>query len=335
VTTETDDIDHVRLARPPHIPDHHWLAVDTEVQRLRRSLGAQDGSQALSDIKCVVEGIARVVLEIGGAPAAPSEAFQTVVGRAHTQLKDQPGHELANESVFGDLATQASKIARQLAAIRNEFGGGHGRARIPKLSDEMVVLALDGGLLWSRWALRRLGYFSEGRPAALIDALVGSPQTFRSGDLRRRLLSARLPDLESRYQRSIGIAVGQRAARQTFVVHRDGVEPCLESDDLVTWPRDYRIGVAYGLWFDPDGRLTLTPESAREALIVLDPVADCAADLDDWVARIASARSGSTPAWDPKTYEIGQFIRGWVESRPVEERGALIALADLINPYPF
>jgi hypothetical protein len=218
-----------------------------------------------------------VVLEIDGTPAAPGEAFPTVVGRAHSWLKDQPGHELANESVFGDLATQAGKIARQLAGMRNEFGGGHGRARIPKLSDEMVALALDGGLLWSRWALQRLGYFSEGRPAALIDALVGSPQIFRAGDLQRRLLSARLPDLETRYQRSIGIAVGQRAARQTFVVHHDGVEPCLASDDLMTWPRDYRIGVAYGLWFDPDGRVTLTPESAEEDLLVLDPVADCAA----------------------------------------------------------
>jgi hypothetical protein len=51
----------------------------------------------------------------------------------------------------------------------------------------------------------------------------------------------------------------------------------LASDDLMTWPRDYRIGVAYGLWFDPDGRVTLTPESAEEDLLVLDPVADCAA----------------------------------------------------------
>ena len=333
--SKTDEIDHARLARPPHLQDDHWLAISTEAERLHRSLGAEDGSQALSDIKCVVESIARVVLDIDGAPAAPGDAFNAVVTRAHALLKGQPGHELANDSVFGDLATQAAKIARQLSAIRNEFGGGHGRARVPTLADEMVVLALDGGLLWSRWALRRLGYFTEGRPLALIEALAGTaPQIFRAGELRRRLTSARLPDIEVRHQRGIGIAVGQRAARQTFVVHHDGVEPCLTSDDLAIWPRDYRIGVAYGLWFDPDGRSTITPSSAREALLVLDPVADCGAELAVWVTRIVSSDRG-TSEWDGQRAEIAQFIRERLGSRPPNEHDPLTALADMFSPYPF
>jgi hypothetical protein len=58
VTTETAGIDLVRLDRPPRLPDHQWFAIDTEVQRLRRSVGTRDGSQACSDIKCVVESIA-------------------------------------------------------------------------------------------------------------------------------------------------------------------------------------------------------------------------------------------------------------------------------------
>ncbi|ORB68566.1 abortive infection family protein [Mycolicibacterium tusciae] len=335
MSSESDSFDRVRLERPAHLPDHHWLAIDTEIRRLRRSLATDDGPQALSDIKCLVESIARVVLDIDGTPAASSEAFNSIVGQAHSRLKGQPGPELANDTAFGDLATQASKIARQLGNIRNEFGGGHGRARVPSFSDEMVVLALDGGLLWARWALRRLGYFSEGRPEALIDALMGSAQTFRAGDLRRRLLAARLPHLESRYQRSIGIAVGQRAARQTFVVHWDGVEPCLSSDDLATWPRDYRVGVAYGLWFDPDGNVTLTPESAREALLVLDPVADCSADLTDWVSRIVMARAGISYERTMSAYEISEFIRDRTASRPPEERAALVSLADVINPPLF
>jgi hypothetical protein len=47
------------------------------------------------------------------------------------------------------------------------------------------------------------------------------------------------------------------------------------------------------LWFDPDGRTTVTPDAAKEALLVLDPVADCATELTDWVARITAASSGS------------------------------------------
>ena len=83
-----------------------------------------DGSQALSDIKCLVESISRIVLDIDGTPAAPNAAFDAVVTQAHTLLTGQPGHELANQSTFGQLATQASKIARNLGNIRNEFGGG-------------------------------------------------------------------------------------------------------------------------------------------------------------------------------------------------------------------
>ena len=69
---------------------------------MQRSLAARDGAQALSDIKCLVESIARVVLQIDGTPADPAEAFKTTVGRACGLLKGQPGHELANDSVFAE-----------------------------------------------------------------------------------------------------------------------------------------------------------------------------------------------------------------------------------------
>lgn len=323
------------IARPDYLGDDHWACIEREADRLWRSLAAGDGSQALSDIKCLVESISRVVLEIDGTPAAPNTAFDTVVTQAHTLLTGQPGHELANQSTFGQLATQASKIARNLGNIRNEFGGGHGRARTPDLRDEMVALALDGGLLWSRWALRRLGYFAEGRPTSLINDLVVTPQTFYAGTLQRRLLAANLPALDPRHQRSIGVAVGQRVMRETFVVRRDGLEPCLESDDLSTWPRDYRIGLAYGLWFDPSGGLTLTARSLEDALRVLEPVPDGAADLADWVTRIAERRfPGGLSDEFAASLAAEQFVRRWITFRPAEEHPALAALAENIKPEP-
>jgi hypothetical protein len=95
---------------------------------------------------------------------------------------------LANQSPFGQLATQASRIVRNLCTIQNEFGGDHGRARTPDLRDEMVALTLDGGLLWSRWALRRLGCFSEARPTSLINDLIVEPKTFYAGMLHGRIV---------------------------------------------------------------------------------------------------------------------------------------------------
>lgn len=323
------------IARPDYLGDDHWDCIQCEADRLWRSLAAGDGSQALSDIKCLVESISRIVLEIDGTPAAPNTGLDTVVAQAHSLLTGQPGHELANQSTFGQLATQASKIARNLGNIRNEFGGGHGRARTPDLRDEMVALALDGGLLWSRWALRRLGYFSEGRPTSLINDLVVVPQTFYAGTLRRRLLAANLPALDPRHQRSIGVAVGQRVMRETFVVRRDGLEPCLGSDDLSTWPRDYRLGLAYGLWFDPIGGLTLTPRSLEDALQVLEPVPDGAGDLADWVTRIAERRFPGGLSEDYATSLVAeQFVRRWMPFRPTEEHPPLTALAEQIEPEP-
>lgn len=327
----------VRLPRPLYIREHHWAAVSAEADRLQRSLQSSDGSQVLADIKCVVESIARIVLDVNGTPADPNANFGSIVAQANSTLKGQPGDELANQTVFGNMATQAGKIAQNLGDIRNQFGGGHGRARTPVLTDEMVRLALDGGLLWARWALRRLGYFTEGRPDSLIDDLNGNPRAiFRSGELQRRLVSANLPTLSAQHQRAIGVAVGQRAASGTFVVHWDGVEPCLNSDDLAIWPRDYRLGVAYGLWFDAEGNVTFTPASAREALAILDPVGDCSADLSEWVQRIAATRQGWTlPAWDAEAFEIAEFIRVKKPQRPPQESDVLDKLADLVSPYPF
>lgn len=335
LVTMNDLYTRFEIARPEYLGDDHWACIEREAGRLWRSLAADDGSQALSDIKCLVESISRIVLEIDGTPAAPNIAFETVVAQAHALLTGQPGHQLANQSPFGQLATQASKIAKNLGSVRNEFGGGHGRARTPDLRDEMVALALDGGLLWARWALRRLGYFSEGRPTSLINDLVVTPQNFYSGTLQRRLLAANLPALEPRHQRSIGVAVGQRVMRGTFVVRHDGLDPCLASDDLNTWPRDYRLGLAYGLWFDPAGGLSLTVHSLEDALRVLEPVPDGANDLTEWVARIGQLRLPGGLGEDyGASMAAEQFVRRWLTFRPAEEHPALVALAENIKPEP-
>ena len=263
------------LPRPAHLGAAHWDAIAVELDRFERALAADDDAQAIGQLKCLVEATAKITLDINGTPAAGNEKFPAVVNRAHQLLATQPGHELTNETPFGDLATQARKMAVAMAAIRNNFGSGHGRARNPEPRSEMLDLAIDGSLQWVRWALRRLGYFSLGRPEPLIRDLVGDPMgriNFYRGDLTERLRSANLPAAENMHARAIGVAVGQRTADDTFNVRIEGVEACVKDGDLDRWPVPYRLGVATGLLSSPDEIPTVTAANLRLALDICAPI---------------------------------------------------------------
>ena len=90
------------------------------------------------------------------------------------------------------------------------------------IDDEVLETCVDGALLWTRWAMRRLQFLILGSLQPLIDDL-GS-RSFGMGDLALRLQAADLPHLNYDDQRLLGLAVGQRAARNTFTVRIDGVE---------------------------------------------------------------------------------------------------------------
>lgn len=320
---------------PQFLGEEHWECITTELDRLHRSLEAEDDSQALSDLKCLVEAVARVALDIAGEPAQPNDSLDGTVKRAHDLLAEQPGHSLARGGDFSRMASQACRIARNLGNIRNLYGGGHGRARTPSMRDEMVDLALDGSLTWTRWAVRRLGFFSEGRPATLIRDLVEESAIFRSGVLRRRLEAANLAGLEAHHQQELGVAVGQRVMRQTFVVRWDGLDPCLESDDLTVWPAGYRIGLLRGLWFDPSGHATISPRAIKDGLSVLDPVPDCADVLLEQVQLVVeSTQPGLPDADEDALQETIDWVRHRATVRPASERAALQRLLEHLAPPP-
>ena len=330
-----DRYDRFQVLRPTYLGDEHWGCIATELDRLHRSLEAEDDAQALSDLKCLVESVARVALDLAGDPAQSNDSLDGAVKRAHDLLAEQPGHTLAREGDFTKMASQACRIARNLGSIRNQFGGGHGRSRTPHVRDEMVDLALDGSLTWTRWAVRRLGLFSEGRPASLIRDLVEEPATFHSGVLRRRLEAANLPGLESHHQQELGVAVGQRVMRQTFVVRWDGLDPCLESDDLAVWPAGYRVGLLRGLWFDPDGDSTASPRSIKEGLSVLDPVPDCVEALMEQVERLVGSTQPGLPDTDQEVLrETIEWIQHRATIRPAPEAQALRKLLDHLTSRP-
>lgn len=329
------------ITRPDFLGDGHWESISTELSRLDRSLVSRDLSQAIGDLKCLVESIAKVTLEINGTPATGNASFDTTVKHAHSLLASQPGLEITNTSIFGNMATQASKIARNLGDIRNEFGSGHGRARQPTIRAEMVDLALDGGFLWARWALRRIGLFSEGRPTELIRSLIGNQTEGRSifykGDLTRRLEAANLPSLESHHQRALGVAVARRAMEGTFIVSHEGVSLCLASDDTSQlWTRQYRIGLAHGLLFDLDEQPTFYDYSLRNALSALTPLPELAIELNELIDEVInSSAPGRFISGLRESFNLKQFILDQMKKRPDQEHTALLRLAEHVQPQPF
>lgn len=264
------------VTRPPLLAQDYWDSIESELKRLERSLAARDGIQAIGDAKCLVEATAKIAWDMNGTPADSNVGLPQVVARAHELLRGQPGDELAHQSAYAAIAMQASKMTSGLAEIRNAIGGGHGRARRPYVHAEEVDLALDGALTWVRWALRRLDLFAEGRPDQLIQDLVGSETssqtTFTTGLLARRLAAANLAQLERKWQRALGVAVGRRSAGGTFVVSGEGLTPALESSDLMDWPPQYRLGLAYGYMFDRNEQPTMSPGAISAVVKVLQPV---------------------------------------------------------------
>ena len=107
-------------------------------REVSRALAADDDQQAIGYLKCLVEAVAKVVQDINGTPADGNTTFDTVTKSAHELLAMQPGDELAYETPFGNLATQARKIAVAMSTIRNGYGAGHGRSRLPPMRDEML-----------------------------------------------------------------------------------------------------------------------------------------------------------------------------------------------------
>lgn len=320
------------VRRPENLGEAHWDAINIEVDRFARALEAGDDPQAIGYLKCLVEAVAKVVLDINGTPASGNEMFETIVSRAHELLATQPGRELADQTPFRNLATQARKMAVSMGTIRNNFGAGHGRARQPEMRSEMLDLAIDGSLLWVRWALRRLGYFAQGRPETLIRDLVGDPHgsiIFYRGDLTERLSNANLPNLEPKHARAIGVAVGQRAAMNTFNVRIEGVDACVADPDLTRWPAAYRIGVATGLLFSPEELPTFTARNLYQAMEVCAPVTDASEEIISLIRRVMDIQPpGPLPGEVEDNAKLVWFLERAAASRPQEEQAAWAALAE-------
>ncbi|WP_433335045.1 abortive infection family protein [Spirillospora sp. CA-294931] len=260
------------LERAVGITDEAWKVVEVTQWRLARALEASDHPLALGVAKEMVETIAKIVLATRGEVAGSQMDFGECVTAAHKALARLPGPHLSNEPVLKQLVQSAKGIATQLAPVRNAYGTGHGRAEQPDIPEEMLHLCLDGALLWSRWALRRLGVLTLGMPEPLIRDLKSG--IFHGGALTPRLKAALQNEGDAAVLRRLGMAVGQRAMMDTHVVRVEGVQACAESDDLDIWPPAYRTALFEGLFIDATGRPTVSIWSAEWASRVIAPLGE-------------------------------------------------------------
>lgn len=314
------------LEQPSALSDGQWNAVREHEERLRRSLEQRDHAQAVGSAKELCETIARLVAEVRGETFVGND-YGSLVSFAHGVLQRQPGVGVATDGVTRDMAQGVKTLATQLGLLRNALGTGHGQSRAPSTLEEHAVLASEAALLWARWALRRLDELIVGRPAELVRDLSGAG-TFGRGDLARRLEAADIPQLAEGEAHRLGVAIGQRTARNTFMVAIEGVDGPLAGD--VPWPTAYRRGVLEGLVVDADGRVSFRSEDhdrfvqvvrslGEEAVVSLDQLASEVAGAE-WSYRTSA--EGRT-ALDAALADIERDLGGSIGDAAQRLRSAL------------
>ncbi|MEU1875753.1 abortive infection family protein [Streptosporangium sp. NPDC020072] len=278
----------LQLPRPAGLDASTWSSIESYRTRLEGALAAQDHALVIGTAKELVEATARVVLDARGQTAPSSADFPSVVNGAHAILDRQPGKGLAKDLPIRNVAQGARTIVLQLAEIRNQYGTGHGRQVQPEIAEEMIFVSIEAALLWTRWSLRRLGHLIDGEPAVLVRDLRDGG-VFRSGELTRRLQAANLSALQPAEQHLLGVAVGQRAMNETYVVRTDGVEACATSSDLDSWPADYRAGLVEGMFLDREGYVRADKWGGHYAGLVLAGHPDAVKVLKDLSGKLDHA----------------------------------------------
>jgi hypothetical protein len=322
--------DPLTLDRPTGLEDPSWAAITATRARLGRATSAGDLSQAVGVAKELVESVARSVLVVRGEVVAENAAFPSVVARAHEVLDRQPGKGLSQTEPLRSVMQNAKAMACKLGDLRNSYGTGHGRAIEPQVTDELSQVCTDAALMWARWALRRLNALAQGMPTPLVNDLLEGA-VFRSGLLTERLASADLAHQEPEVQRRIGVAVGQRAMRETFVVRQDGIEDCGEHDAPEIWPPAYREGAFEGLFVNPHGQLTLDSWSARWAPRLIAPLENPADAIGKLAAEISELPLADFPPSGDSREELIADLRAGSRFLPTGSQSAWNDLADRLE----
>lgn len=275
------------LDRPEHLDDDSWRAIDVAQGRVRFARQMDDLAEVVGKSKELVETVARVVVLATEGTVNEKLEFQPTVKAAHKALERQPGADLADSEPLRAIAQSAQTLATSLAPLRNAFGTGHGRARVPDVVQETATLCVEAAFLWSRWALRRLGHLLADYPNDLIAAVqAGTPQRA----LRDKFAAAALSQQPPEVQHLIGVAFGRQSAGGFFNATEVGVEPAIDGgyDD---YPLAYRQGLLEGMLLAAEGTVGLTDFYTKWFVSVLASLPDSQAN--DTMSQLAGKVDGA------------------------------------------
>ena len=239
---------------PAEVDSESAAAMRSHLDRLRKAQAVGDLSDVVGCAKELAESVARVVLAARGKVVGDSVSFKELITEAHRSVDRQPGEGLATEPSVRKMAQSAKGLVVELGQLRNDVGTGHGRASVPEVIEEHADLASDAVTIWARWVLRRLPAFIQSDLDELIRMLASA--TFYKGTLRSRLEAIGLSDLNANDARSMGVVIGRRTIRGTFMVRAEGVDPVLTEPGLFSSP--FRSGLIQGMLFDVNGAVSTT-----------------------------------------------------------------------------
>jgi hypothetical protein len=288
------------LTRPDALSPASWDAVEYYRGRLVAAAATDDRPGVVGAAKELIECVARCVLDATERTVGDKEDFNAVIFAAQKALERAAGKDTSSSPEVKVIAGAAQNIATRANVIRNRVGTGHGRARVADIDDEMAEIAGDAAMLWSRWALRRLGHLMAQYPTRLLSELAGGAPRER---LRTVFEEVLLPDQPKDVQHAIGVAFGREAAGGFGNATVVGVTPAASSPDLDVYPVDYRLGLVNGMVINSDGQIALTEPYVTRLVDILSPIpGDRAVAAIDELAETAQSASWIT-RWRGETVD--------------------------------
>jgi hypothetical protein len=159
------------LLCPDGLPASTWAAIDYNRGRLVAAVEADDRPAVIGAAKELTESVGRSVLAATERQIGDSEDFPAIISAAYKALDRVPGEGTSASEPVRGIVGASQAIVLRTNRLRNDVGTGHGRAHLADITDEMAEVAADAAILWSRWALRRLGNVLKNYPGRLLEAL--------------------------------------------------------------------------------------------------------------------------------------------------------------------
>jgi hypothetical protein len=128
--------------------------------------------------------------------------------------------------------------------------------------------------------------------------------TRHEGAFEDQTISPSCTDLDPADQSVLGVAVAHRAMTGTFLVKEEGVERCVESDDVVAWPQAYRTGLINGMLLDAKGPSDTSVWVVQEIAQLLGLISDPGGVLGGTAEKLDHAWASSRRDTDETREEV-------------------------------